>query len=364
MLCGTIIPESFFAARAEVLLWLLAGGAVVLLVFGADWAVSAAARLAAAIGMSKVLIGATVVSLGTTSPEAAVSVTAAIGGDGEMALGNGVGSIICDTALIFGLCCLIKRLPKDRFVLNRHGWLQVGAGALLFATALGLWWLSGDIENVIMPRWVGVGFLCLLVGYMYLSVRWSRAHPEIIPHEVAEAAQNVTGSVASAAERVTTSPKGKTARTVTNLIGLLIGLAMVIMGSELMVGSVRQIALNHHVPKAVIAGTLVAFGTSLPELVTAIASLIKGHSELLVGNVIGADILNVLFVIGASATATPLVIEPIFFWFLLPVMLAVLVLLRGFIFLPGDRFHRWMGLPLLGSYVVFVILAVKFGLAG
>jgi cation:H+ antiporter len=352
-LLANIIPSTFFTglAESEWVLWLLAGGAVLLLVIGADKVVSSAAKVASALGMSKILIGATIVSLGTTSPEAAVSVNAAIGGDGAMSLGNGVGSIICDTALVFGLCCCLKPLPKDRFILRRHGWLQLGSGVLLAVIAVIAWVMAGDMSNAWIGREAGVLLLVLLAGYLYLSVRWARQHPELIPEEVLEAEfpQQATAYV-------------KAGATTLKLLGVLVvGLAMVIMGSEFLIGSMKVIAKNHGVPPAVIAVTLVAFGTSLPELVTALASVIKGHSELLVGNVIGADILNVLFVIGASATAVPLRVEPVFYTFLLPAMLVVLVLLRIFIFLPGDRFRRWQGIPLLGAYVVFLVITVWRG---
>jgi cation:H+ antiporter len=352
-LLANIIPASFFSdlAGSEWILWLMAIVAVVLLVVGADKVVSSAARVASALGMSKVLIGATIVSLGTTSPEAAVSVNAAIGGDGGMSLGNGVGSIICDTALVFGLCCCLKQLPKDRFILRRHGWLQLGSGVLLTVIALIAWAISGDMHNAWIGRPAGVLLLVLLAGYLYLSVRWARQHPELIPDEVMEAEPE---------EQVTAYAKAG-ATTLKLLLVLVIGLAMVIVGSEFLIGSMKVIAKNHGVPPAVIAVTLVALGTSLPELVTALASVIKGHSELLVGNVIGADILNVLFVIGASATAVPLRVEPVFYTFLLPAMLLVLLLLRIFIFLPGDRFRRWQGIPLLAAYVAFVVITIWRG---
>jgi len=343
---ANIIAPELFEALGEPLLWLISIGGIVLLVFGADKAVGAAAKLAAAVGLSKVIIGATVVSLGTTSPEAAVSVSAAFGGQPGLALGNGVGSIICDTALIFGLCCCLTRLPKDRFVLNRHGWLQFGSGALLTGVALLLWALSGDMNEVEIPRWVGIIFLVLLAGYLYLSVRWSRQHPQMIPAEAATEMKHdhVAG------------------RAVANLLVLLFGLALVVGGSEFLIGSMKVICVRRGVPDAVIAVTFVALGTSLPELATAITAIVKGHPELLVGNVIGADILNVLFVIGASATAVPLKVDPIFFYFLLPTMMAVLLLLRLYIFIPGDRFRRWQGAPLLAVYAAFVVLAVMLGI--
>ena len=343
---AVLIPQSFFQGQADFLLWLMVAGAVALLVLGADRVVASAAKLAATLGLSKVIIGATVVSLGTTSPEAAVSVNAAFKGDGGLALGNGVGSIICDTALIFGLCCCLVRLPKDRFVLRRHGWLQFGAGALLTLVVLLLWGISGDIQKVQLPRAVGIGFVVLLVLYLYLSVRWSARHPEIIP----------------GAARANMKENHKARRAMGNLAVLALGLVLVVGGSDLLVGAVRTICERRDVPKAVIAVTLVAFGTSLPELVTALASVIKGHAELLVGNVIGADILNVLFVIGASAVAKPLDVNPLFFYLFLPAMMLVLVLLRLYIFMSGSTFRRWQGVPHLIVYVAFTLLTVRFGL--
>jgi cation:H+ antiporter len=345
MLAG-IIPESVFHAQAEWLLWLMAVGGIAVLVLGADWAVGAGAMLAATLGMSKVIIGATVVSLGTTSPEAFVSVRAAWGGDPGLALGNGVGSIIADTALIFGLCCVLRRLPLDRFVLNRHGWLQLGSGVLLTGVALLLLAHSGDIHDVFIPRWVGAGLLVLLVAYMYLSVKWTRRHPQMVEGVKVAAPANHKGR-----------------RSVRYLMVVFLGLALVVMGAETLIGSVQEICYRHRVPSAVLAVTLVAFGTSLPELATAIAAILKGHGDLMVGNIVGADILNVLFVIGASATAVPLKVQPFFFYLFFPVMMLVLVLLRVFIFTSGETFRRWQGIPLLAAYVAFIVLTLHFGVA-
>lgn len=338
-----LIPAGFFEARSEWLLWLIAGGSIALLVVGADRVVSGAARLALAIGMPTVIIGATVVSLGTTSPEAVVSVRAAIGGNPGLALGNGIGSIICDTALIFGLCCLLRRLPADRFVLNRHGWVQFGAGLLLTVIMLGLWLFAGDRSSVFLPRWIGIGFLVLLAAYMAVSVHWSKQHPSLIPDE------------AKQAQAVAPTSKGKS-RALVYLLLLAGGLALVVLGSEFLIGSVTVICERRGVPQAVLAVTLVAFGTSLPELVTAIAAILKGHTELLVGNILGADILNVLFVIGASASAVPLQIDPVTFKLSLPMMMLVLLMMRLFGLFSRGRFHRWQGVPLLVSYVVFIYI--------
>jgi len=349
-----LIAPGFFeqvGSLSELLLWLLSAVSMGMLVFGADRAVTAAASLAAAAGLSKVVIGATVVSLGTTSPEAAVSVGAAMHGNPGLALGNGVGSIICDTALIFGLCCCLQRLPKDRFVLNRHGWVQFGSGALLVVVSLVLWACSGDMHAVEIPRAVGFVFLALLVGYLVMCVRWAAEREAVVAHG---------GSRVHAEGKAPAPTQHKVL-----CLGLLVGgLALVVCGSELLIGSMKEICRRHNVPEAVIAVTLVALGTSLPELVTAVTAIRKGHADLLVGNIIGADILNVLFVIGASAAATPLKVEPLFFTFLLPTMMTVLLVLRLYGLGGGDRFRRWHGVPLLAVYGVFVALAVWLGATG
>ncbi len=146
-----------------------------LLVKGADWLVEGAAQLAYRLKIPKIVVGATVVSLGTTSPEAAVSVLAAIKGNSGLALGNAVGSVICDTGLIFGLACLITRLPVDRFILNRHGYLQFGAGVLLVGLAFVSRWYYGTAQ---ITQLMGIMLVALLVGYMFISVRWARQHPQ------------------------------------------------------------------------------------------------------------------------------------------------------------------------------------------
>jgi len=340
-----LIPEAFFTERVSWLLWLLAALAIPLLAWGADRVVSAAVRLARALGMSPVVIGATVVSLGTTTPEAFVSVRAAFAGQPGLALGNGIGSIICDTALIFGLGLTLTRLPLDRFVLHRQGVLKLAAVALLAATLFALAILAGGFEQVVMPRGVGVSYVLLLIGYLYLSVRWTRRHPVILPEE-ARKAEAATGGFKTV---------------LGSLLTLIMGLALVVAGSELMIGSVSELALRYGVPTDVLAVTVVAFGTSLPELVTALTAIRRGHGELMIGNIIGADILNVLFVIGLSATASPLAVPTTFFYLHVPVMGVSVGLMGTYIFTSGQRFHRWQGVPLLLVFAAYyVILLVTF----
>lgn len=333
-------------------LLLVAAVAIGALVKGADWIVDGASGFAYRLGISKVIVGATVVSLGTTSPEAAVSVMAAWSGEPGLALGNAVGSVVADTGLIFGLGCLIAVLPADRFVLNRQGWVQFGAAVLLATLCYGAWVAAGDAAQ--LSREVGILLLGLLAAYMWMSVRWSQEHAAL---EV-----DLKGPADTAVPTPQTSGFPSPWKLLL-LTGL--GLVVVLVASRVLVGAVTSIAERWGVPEVVIAATLVALGTSLPELATAIVSIAKGHMELLVGNVVGADILNVLFVIGASAAAAPLPvldldasIPAIFLYLHLPTMLLILVLFRLFIGRAVRRgtFSRWMGVPLLVVYASYTVL--------
>ncbi len=341
-----LIPEVWFHGLSQAVLLLIAGISTAFLVKGADWLVEGASGLAFRMGIPKVIVGATIVSLGTTSPECAVSVMAAWSGEPGLALGNAVGSIIADSALIFGLGCLIVSLPADKFVLSRQGWVQFGAGVLLAALAYGSYATAGD--TALLGRWVGVLLLGLLAAYLYVSVQWSRRHP------FGEPFQHETDG----------QPAG---RNPLALIGfMVVGLVLVIFASHVMIRSVIELAETHwHVPQVVIASTLVAFGTSLPELVIGMTSILKGHKEILVGNVIGADILNVLFVVGASAVAAPLpLLDPeakipeIALYIHLPVMLVVLTIFRIFVHFSSKRghFRRWYGVPLIALYLGYTVL--------
>jgi cation:H+ antiporter len=273
---------------------------------------------------------------------------AAWSGEPGLALGNAIGSIIADTGLIFGVGCLITRLPADRFVLNRQGWVQFGSGLLLSGLAYGAWAVSGD--QAALGRWVGFLMVALLAVYLWFSVGWSTSHSRL------EAASN--GNETDAEDE--SGAWWKLA------VLALSGLALVLLGSRALILSVTILAEVHwHVPQVVIAATLVALGTSTPELVIGMASIIKGQKEILVGNVIGADILNVLFVVGASAVAAPLpLLDPgarlpqILFLVHLPTMLLILLLFRIFIFRAAStgHFRRWQGIPLLGIYVIYTVV--------
>ncbi len=360
-----LIPQSLFYGLNQFTLVLIVAVATAVLVKAADLLVEGAAGIAFRMGMSKVIVGATIVSLGTTTPETAVSVMAAWEGNAGLALGNAVGSIVADTGLIFGLGCIITTLPADRFVLMRQGWIKIATGFLLAALCYGSWLIKGDAAE--LGRWVGILLLALLAAYLYVSVKWSRKHPHGEPF-VTAVTEDAT--VEDAVTAVVRDEELRSRPLKLLAVMAICGLVLIILSSRILIGSVTQLAVDWGISQAVIAGTIVAIGTSLPELVVGMTAIFRGHKELLVGNVIGADILNVLFVIGASAAAMPLpIIEPlaklpeIFLVIHIPAMIAMMLLFLVYIFVAARRgsFARWFGWPLVGLYVLYVVLLLVFG---
>ena len=307
---------------------------------GADWLVDEAVMLSTRWGLGKAVIGATIVSVGTTTPEAAVSVLSAIQGKPGLALGNAVGSIICDTGLILGLASLIAPLPLNRQLASRLSNVQVGAGILL---VLGCFpWTSPAkvfSQGGVLPQFVGVVFVILLALYIWQSIRWAGSTPSD-----AEGAEEADEEAAGA---------------LGTLVKLIFSIVIIVISAQILIPSVSVMAERIGIPKHIISATLVAFGTSLPELVTAITAVRRGHGELAVGNIIGADILNVLFVAGVAASATQggLMADGQFFQFLFPAMLFILIVFRCGIFVSGDQLKRPFGFVLVGTWLLVTILS-------
>ena len=323
-----------------VVLFLIMAAAVAVLVKGADILVDQAVSLSVKWGVPKILIGATIVSVGTTLPEAAVSVIAAIQGAPGLALGNAVGSIIADTGLILGLAAIIGKIPVDQKIVNRQSWIQVSSAGLLVLVCIPYLGLKGIFsEGGRLPQLVGVVFLVLLGIYIWRSIAWSKTAP---PDSVDDSTVTIDRSV----------------KPVIAALELILGVAMVLIGSRLLIPAVEETAIRLHIPDAIIAATLVAFGTSLPELVTAITAVRKGHGELAIGNVLGADVLNVLFVTGAAAAVTKggLAVPPQFFYLFFPSMSFVVIVLRVGINRTSHQFSKTFGFILLIAYVITVIL--------
>jgi len=321
------------ASLSLPMLFLVVAAATALLLKSADSMIEGVVQLTRRTGIPSIVVGATVVSLGTTTPEMFVSVTAAWMGNPGLALGNGVGSIICDTGLILGITCLLVAMPANRYILNRTGWVQVGAATLLVLIAVGSLLLAEG--EPVLQRWVGFLLLTLLLGYLGMSYLWARR-------------------LGNGQSKKYDSPIMSIGR---SSLLVFLGLVGVAAGSRILVPCASEIARRLGVPEDIIAATLVALGTSLPELITAITAVRKGHPEITLGNIVGADVLNCLFVIGAAAAARPLAVPGTFFTFHFPAMILILYSFRVFIFINRDgRFRRWQGGWLVAIYVAYVAL--------
>jgi cation:H+ antiporter len=306
----------------------------------ADVLVDKAVTLSVKWGVPKVLIGATIISLGTTLPEAAVSVFAAVTGRPGLALGNAVGSIICDTGLILGLAVLIGPVPINKIIVRKQNLIQIGAALALVIASLPFTSFSEIFTaGGRLPQFIGFIFLLLLVIYIWRSISWSRnTESYISDNEVIQVDTAKTGIV---------------------VLKLIAGIAGVVLSSRILIPTVQETAMRLHIPESIIAATLVAFGTSLPELVTAVTAVRKKHGEIALGNVIGADILNVLFVAGAAASVTPggLKAPPNFFVLLFPAMLLILLVCRGGLWLSKDTIAKPVGVILILIYVATIVLS-------
>ena len=332
------ILQEFMRVQPLGFLFAIIAVFIFILVKGANLLVVEAVGLSVRLDVPKTLIGATVVSLGTTLPEAAVSVLAAATGRPSLALGNAVGSIICDTGLILGIATLLGPVPLNRAIVNRQGWLQLAAGFLLVFCSLPFCHLTRLFETGgRLVQAFGFFFLVLLVAYIWISLRWVKGGDDSSTMEYRKE-EGGAGVV---------------------LLKLTCAIALVVVSSWMLIPAVEETAVRLRVPDSIIAATLVALGTSLPELVTAVTAVRKNHGELAVGNIIGADILNVLFVAGAASAVTPggLVVTPDFYLFLFPAMLAVLVVFRIGIFVCRDRLTRTFGILLLIIYTAVTVIS-------
>lgn len=246
-----------------------------LLIKGGDWFVDGATGIAHHFHIPELLIGATVVSIGTTLPEVMVSATSAVGGHGEIAYGNAIGSIICNTSLIAALTIAVHPGKVERRSLISPVVFFFIAAAIYTFTACS----SGHFS-----RTTGLILLAVFVVYMIYTVMQMKKVPT---------------DKQAPEQPVEETPMGK------NIILLAVGAILIAIGANLLVDNGTLIAAALGVPESVIALTFVALGTSLPELVTAITSLIKGHGALSLGNVIGANLFNLVLVSGISVTLAP-----------------------------------------------------------
>ena len=299
-----------------------------LLLVGAEMLVRGASRLALATGMSPLVIGLTVVAFGTSTPELAVSIGAANSGAPDIALGNVVGSNITNVLLILGVSALIAPLIVARQLIRVDVPIMLGVSVLALVLAL-----DGGIGRV-----DGAILAALLVGYTLLQVRLGRSDP-------------AAGD--TALDTVNGPPRG-TRAWVMNVALVGGGLALLILGANWLVDSATLIARQFGLSELVIGLTVVAVGTSMPEIATSIIATIRGQRDLAVGNVVGSNIFNLLGVLGLAAVISPtgIPVSPAAVNFDIPVMIATAVACLP-IFFTGHSIQRWEGAVFLGYYVAY-----------
>ena len=333
---------------------------LVLLIKGGDWFVDGASGIARRFHLPEILIGATVVSIGTTLPEVMVSASAAVEGNGAFAYGNALGSIICNTALISAITIAIKPgLAARKSMIVPVAFFFSAAAVYCFSSyALGTF-----------TRPIGILLLSLFVVYMTTTVmRMKKTAANIKTVQLEEQ----VGALTSEAElellsgedhTVESKESGTKDSLFKDILLLVVGAIFIAFGAKLLNDNAVIIAESLGVSKKVIGLTIVALGTSLPELVTAITSLIKGHGSLSLGNIIGANLFNLVLVSGVSVTLNPfdvpisgyisginssLVLD-------IPIMLAVMLILT-IPTLIKEKLSRWQGILLLGIYFAYTIL--------
>lgn len=316
--------------------WALLVGGFVLLIWGAEQLIRGASRLAAGLGVSPLVIGLTVVSYGTSAPELFISTFSAFAGASDLAFGNVVGSNIFNVLFILGLCALISSLEVDVRLIRVDVPIMIGA-------SLVAWMMAAD---GVVNRWEGALLVAGVVGYTILCIRQSKLESA----EIQEEYEKEYGR------------KARTRRQILAQIFLCVfGLALLVAGSQCLVTSCITIARWLGVSELVIGLTIVAAGTSLPEVATSVVAALRKERDIAVGNIVGSNIFNILSVLGFSSLVAPSGIEAPSqsLLFDVPVMIAVAVACLP-IFFTGYRIARWEGALFLAYYGFYLSTQIVF----
>lgn len=302
----------------------------VMLIKGADWFVEGASKIAGKFGIPQIVIGLTIVAMGTSAPEAAVSITAALKGSAEITIGNVVGSNILNILLILGITSVITSLAVKKNTLNIEIPFVIVVSAVLAFMGLKDGYIS-RIDGAVL--WI---IFITFLGYLfYLSKKGVDTETDDVP-ELEEG------------------------DTVLKMLALIIiGGALIIFGSDVTVDAATEIARAFGWSERLIGLTIVAFGTSLPELITSVTAGIKGKADIAVGNIVGSNIFNILFVVGTTALITPVVYASGFFIDSI-VCIATAILLFVCVFLgKNKKLTRTGGVVMLISFVVYFVYLLQ-----
>lgn len=324
-------------------LWLLAG--LALIVKGGELFVAAALRIAEFLKMPRVVVGSTLVSLATTTPELVVSIMSGLKHQSGLAVGNAVGSCICNIGLILGLTAALKHVDVHPRVLRTPLTAMFLCGGALFALTL----------NLVLYQWQGA--LLLAAGLGYFAWDFWQHYRFRKPAVVAEATA-IEKEVQKVAGTRLAWFHGRTG----TYLQFALGAAVVVLGSRWLVDGAVNLASRLGIPPIVIGLTVVAAGTSLPELVTAITSTRKAVSDLAVGNVLGANIANLTLVVGTAALFHDVRMNRLTQVFNFPALLVIMALLLWML-LTDRRVTRREGAALLATYATYIVVVVVLTLA-
>lgn len=301
----------------------------ILLVKGADWFVDGSSSVAKKLQIPAVVIGLTIVAFGTSAPELAVSVSAALKGSNDIALGNVVGSNIFNTLVVLGASAAITPIAVGKSAIRKDYPMSIFAAVLLGVLCLDTLLFKADGMSI--SRVDGIILLICFAYFMYTTVRAGiKGRAEAEEEE----------------EEITSFPMWK------SILFILIGLAGIVGGGQLTVTCAKGLARDLGMTEAVIGLTVVALGTSLPELVTSVVAARKGESDIAVGNVIGSNIFNIFFILGTSATILPMQNLDASYVFDLLVLIGVMIVT----FIPiaiTKKVNRGMGITMVLAYVVY-----------
>lgn len=298
----------------------------VLLMKGADWFVEGASKLADKLGIPQLVIGLTIVAMGTSLPEAAVSITSALKGSAELTIGNVVGSNILNILIILGVTGVICAIPVQKSTVKYEIPFMIGISVVLAALGLADQVVSRP-EGVIL-------WIFMLVYLLYLLRMAKNGQP---PEEVPEA--------------------GKNDRIWKLLLLIAVGGAMIVLGSDVTVNAATALAEKFGMSERLIGLTIVAFGTSLPELVTSVTAAIKGKTDIAVGNIVGSNIFNILFVVGTTALITPVVYSPAFLTDTVTAIGAAMLLLVCVV--RRRKLGRLAGIVMLACYAAYFVYLIR-----
>ncbi len=311
------------------------------LIKGADWFVDGSAALARTFRVPGVIIGLTIVAMGTSAPELAVSTSAALQGANEIALSNVTGSNIFNLLMVLGVCALIRPIPIERGILKRDFPLSIAAAVAVLA-AVGLPMLTGAVklpvgmaENVgVISRGFGIALLVVFAAYLTLLIILGKKN------KTAESDEPPVPVIKS-------------------VLLIVFGVACIIIGGQLVVNNAVAIAAFFGMSQTLIGLTVVALGTSLPELVTSIVASRKGENALAVGNVVGSNLFNLLLILGVSATIHPIAVN---FASVLDLGILIVVSVITLLFCLTKRISRVEGavmVLLYASTIAFAILRLR-----